>query len=352
VKKYIFMDTLVVQGNHRKSTITVGERPPHISDYLPNEKAVVVTDEQVHRLYPGFFEGCEPIIAGTGERIKTLDTVALIYEKLLEREADRSVFLLGVGGGVVCDMVGFAAATYLRGVRFGFVPTTLLSQVDAAVGGKNGVNFKGFKNKIGTITQPDFVWCDPSFFHTLPEREVRSGLAEVVKQALIADADLFAYIENAVQDILSLAPAAMRRLVLDCLRIKAGVVSRDETEQGERRKLNFGHTVGHAVEQLSGLAHGEAVSVGMASAAALSVHLGLLPAAEMTRILNLLRALQLPVSLPAPADKIIAALGQDKKREGDALHFVLLEAPGYAVMKEINLAELRVLLSDIFKKPF
>jgi 3-dehydroquinate synthase len=311
-----------------------------------------VTDARVHQLYPGFFESCDPVVIGTGEQIKTLDTVALIYEKLLEQEADRAIFLIGVGGGVVCDIAGFAAATYLRGVRFGFVPTTLLSQVDAAVGGKNGVNFKGFKNKIGTITQPDFVWCDPSFFHTLPTREIRSGLAEVVKQALIADISLFEYIETAVQDILSLETAAMRRLVLDCLRIKAGVVSRDETEQGERRKLNFGHTVGHAVEQLSGLAHGEAVSVGMAVATALSVRLGLLPAAALTRILTLLRQLHLPVALPAPADKIIAALGQDKKREGDALHFVLLDALGHAVVREIRLTELHTLLLDIFKETF
>ncbi|MDR3180493.1 MAG: 3-dehydroquinate synthase, partial [Prevotellaceae bacterium] len=240
MKKYIFMDTLVVHGNERKSVITVGERPPHVGDYLPHEKIFVVTDTQVYRLYSDFFRACEPLVIGTGEQIKTLDTVALIYEKLLEKEADRSVFLIGVGGGVVCDMVGFAASTYLRGVRFGFVPTTLLSQSDAAVGGKNGVNFKGFKNKIGTITQPDFVWCDPSFFHTLPEREVRSGLAEVVKQALIADTNLFEYIENSVQGILSLEVAVMRRMVLDCLHIKAGVVSRDEKEQGERRKLNFG----------------------------------------------------------------------------------------------------------------
>jgi 3-dehydroquinate synthase len=350
VKKYIFMETLVVHGSDRKSVITVGERHSHIGGYLPHEKIFVVTDTEVHRLYPGFFGPCEPVVIGTGERIKTLDTVAQIYEKLLEREADRSIFLIGVGGGVVCDIVGFAAATYLRGVRFGFVPTTLLSQVDAAVGGKNGVNFGGFKNKIGTFTQPGFVWCDPAFFHTLPGREIRSGLAEVVKQALIADINLLEYIENNVQDVLSLEPAVMRRLVLDCLRIKAGVVSRDEKEQGERRILNFGHTVGHAVEQLSGLAHGEAVSIGMAVAAALSVRLGLLPAAGEVRILNLLQQLHLPASLPAPADEIIAALGQDKKRKGEALHFVLLDAPGHAVVQEISLTELRTLLLEIFKK--
>jgi 3-dehydroquinate synthase len=352
VKKYVFMETLVVHGGDRKSVITVGNRPPHAAACVPGEKLFVVTDREVLRLYPGFFASCAPFAAGAGERHKTLDTVAQIYEELLAREADRSTFILGVGGGVVCDMAGFAAATYLRGVRFGFVPTTLLAQVDAAVGGKNGVNFKGFKNKIGTITQPDFVWCDPSFFHTLPAREVRSGLAEALKHALIADAALFDYIEHNVAGILKLAPEAMTRLVRDCLHIKAGVVSRDEKEQGERRKLNFGHTVGHAVEQLSGLAHGEAVSVGMAMAAALSVRLGLLPAVTQARILRLLHQLHLPVALPVAADKIIDALVQDKKREGDVLHFVLLNHIGHAVVKAISLVQLRALLPEIFKETF
>jgi 3-dehydroquinate synthase len=260
------------------------------------------------------------------------------------------MFLLGVGGGVVCDITGFVASTYLRGVRFGFVPTTILSQVDAAVGGKNGVNFKGFKNKIGTFTQPDFVWCAPSFFRTVPEREVHSGLAEVVKQALIADANLFEYIESQVQNILLLGESAMQRLVLDCLRIKADIVSRDEREYGERRKLNFGHTVGHAVEQLTELTHGEAVSVGMAVAAKISVHLGLLSAADYTRITNLLQRLYLPMSFSSAVSAIIEALKQDKKREGDAVHFVLLDGIGHAVVKALPFKELREILLDLFKR--
>jgi 3-dehydroquinate synthase len=175
-------------------------------------------------------------------------------------------------------------------------------------------------------------------------------LAEVVKQALIADADLFEYIENRVQDILLLGESAMERLVLDCLRIKADIVSRDEREYGERRKLNFGHTVGHAVEQKTELTHGEAVSVGMMVAAKISVHLGLLPDAEYTRIINLLHRLYLPISFSTSVSAIIEALKQDKKREGDAVHFVLLNGIGRAVVKAIPLTELRELLLDLFKR--
>lgn len=345
------MEKLVIHGEHAESTLLVGAQYRHIVEYLPHGKVIVITDERVRELYPTFFNDHEPIVIGTGEPIKTLDTVAAIYTKLVEKEADRTTFLLGVGGGVVCDIAGFVATTYMRGLRFGFAPTTLLAQVDAAVGGKNGVNFGGFKNRIGTFNQPEFVLCDPAFFHTLPAREVRSGLAEVVKQALIADAGLFDEIEHKVTAILALEPVVMERLVAASVRIKADVVGRDEKEHGERRKLNFGHTVGHAVEQQTKLAHGEAVSVGMAVAAKLSARLGLLPEAAVTRIIKLLGELNLPVTLPLSAEKVITALSGDKKREGDVLHFVLLNAIGRAEVKEISLVQLRELLSDILTEP-
>ena len=165
-------------------------------------------------------------------------------------EADRASFIVGIGGGIVCDVTGYAASTYLRGLKFGFVASTLLAQVDAAVGGKNGVNWEGYKNMIGVFNQPDFVICDPLLLRTLPRREVLSGMAEVVKHALIADAGLFSYLEENGSGVLDLRPEVMERLVCDSVRIKSSIVNRDEREKGERRLLNFGHTFGHALEKV------------------------------------------------------------------------------------------------------
>ena len=175
--------------------------------------------------------------------------------------------IVAIGGGIVCDVAGFAASTYMRGLSFGFVPTTLLAQVDASVGGKNGVNLHGYKNLVGTFAQPGFVLCDPELLRTLPTEEVRNGFAEVIKQAAIGDALLFSFLEAGPDAALSLDRAAIDRIVYDCLKVKTNIVKEDELETGERRKLNFGHTVGHAVEKVHGLRHGEAVSIGMMAAA-------------------------------------------------------------------------------------
>jgi 3-dehydroquinate synthase len=346
------MKKIIVHGSDKDSTLLIGGEFRHINMYLPQTKVIVITDEHIHELYPSYFIGSEVIVIGYGESIKNLDTVAAIYNQLTHKEADRSTFILGVGGGVVCDITGFVASTYMRGMRFGFVPTTLLAQVDASVGGKNGVNFGGFKNRIGTFNQPDFVLCDTSFFKTLPEREIHSGLAEVVKSALIADAAMFGYIETHINEILMQQPAVMEYLISSSLTIKADIVSSDEKEHGERRKLNFGHTIGHAIEQQTKLTHGESVSIGMAVATKLSEQSGLLSPASVEHITNILQRMQLPVIPPLSKDKIIHALSGDKKKEGDVLHFVLLDDIGHAVVKEIALAQLRELLTDILKETF
>ncbi|MDR3236539.1 MAG: 3-dehydroquinate synthase [Prevotellaceae bacterium] len=346
------MKKIMVHGTDKDSTLLIGGEFRNINSYLPKAKVIVITDEHIRELYPSYFTEDEAIVIGCGESIKNLDTVAAIYSQLTHKEADRSTFILGVGGGVVCDITGFVASTYMRGMRFGFVPTTLLAQVDASVGGKNGVNFGGFKNRIGTFNQPDFVLCDTSFFNTLPEREIYSGMAEVIKSALIADAGMFGYIETHVNEILTRQPAVMEHLIASSLTIKAAIVSRDEKEHGERRKLNFGHTIGHAIEQQTKLTHGESVSIGMAVAAKLSEQSGLLSPASVEHIISMLQRVQLPVIPPLSADKIIHALSGDKKKEGDVLHFVLLNDIGHAVVKEIAMAQLRELLTDILQKTF
>jgi 3-dehydroquinate synthase len=258
--------------------------------------------------------------------------------------ADRGSFIVGIGGGIVCDVAGFVASTYMRGVRFGFVSTTLLSQVDASVGGKNGVNFGGYKNIVGVFSQPEFVICDPNLLSTLPAREFQCGFAEVVKHGAIADEDLFVYLEQNWSRALEHDPQVIEKVVYDSAIIKSTVVNRDATEQGERRKLNFGHTLGHGIEKVLQVPHGEAVSAGMVLASQLSVKKGYLQAEDATRLSNLLDKFRLPVRLEFNRQQVFEAIGKDKKREGDSLKFVLLKRIGEAVVNEISVQEIVDLL--------
>jgi 3-dehydroquinate synthase len=335
------METITLNTASGPSRILIGERLKHLQRYIPVAKPIIITDVNVAKLYPLDSMASDVITIGTGEEIKTLDTVRDIYAHLVSSGADRSAFIVGIGGGIVCDIAGFVASTFLRGVRFGFVATTLLAQVDASVGGKNGVNFKGYKNMVGLFHQPEFVICDPGILKTLPQKEISCGLAEIVKHAAIADADLFVYLEKHAKDMLALDHQAIEKLVLASVRIKSSIVSRDETEEGERRLLNFGHTFGHAIEKVTGAAHGEAVSMGMVMASALSVKRGLLSAQEDRRLCGLLKRLKLPNQFESGPQEIFDAVAKDKKRAGDRIHFVLLNGIGKAVVEQIAIEELK-----------
>ncbi|MGD2184942.1 MAG: 3-dehydroquinate synthase [Desulfobacterales bacterium] len=334
------METIRVKTNSGRSRILIGERLKNLQRYIPVKKPIIITDVNVGKLYPLDSMAAEVITIGAGESNKTLDTAQEIYAQLLSLQADRSSYIVGMGGGIVCDIAGFVASTFLRGVRFGFVATTLLAQVDASVGGKNGVNFNGYKNMVGLIRQPEFVICDLELLKTLPHKEIACGLAEIVKHGAIADAELFAYTEQHAEDILTLDRQAIEKLVLASVRIKSSIVSRDENEKGERRLLNFGHTFGHAIEKVTGISHGEAVSRGMAIAAALSVKKGLLTADEDKRLRALLNNLKLPTDFGFESKAVLKAIGKDKKREGNWIHFVLLNGIGSATAEKITLEEL------------
>jgi 3-dehydroquinate synthase len=338
------MKTFEIHGSTGDSFIHVGETLRNLEKYIPSKKTVLITDTNIKKYYEDRFPSHPLITIKTGEAIKTLDTVRNIYEKLIEFEADRSTFIVGVGGGIVCDITGFAASTFLRGMKFGFVSTTLLSQVDASVGGKNGVNFKGYKNLIGVFNQPDFVICDPALLNTLPNKEILNGMAEIVKHAAIEDAGLFAYLEKHFQKALALDLGVIQKLVYDSIVIKSGIVNQDELEKGARRKLNFGHTFGHAFEKTAGVPHGEAVSAGMVTAAALSVKKGLLSDEDAGRIKTLLQRIGLPISIQAEKKKVFDALKKDKKRKGDHIYFVLLDGIGKAVVDQIAIKELEAVL--------
>jgi 3-dehydroquinate synthase len=335
------METITINTDTGPSRILIAERLENIQRYLPVARPIIITDVNVGQLYPLDAIATGVITISTGEKIKTLDTVEEIYTQLLSLQADRSAFIVGVGGGIVCDITGFAASTFMRGVRFGFVATSLLAQVDASVGGKNGVNFQGYKNMVGLFRQPEFVICDLEVLKTLPPREILCGLAEIVKHAAIADADLFAFLEEQAESVLALDPGAIEKLVLRSVEIKAAIVSRDETEKHERRLLNFGHTFGHAIEKVSGVSHGEAVSMGMVMAAALSVKKGLLTSQEDRRLHDLLAKLQLPTDFTYDPQKILDAVTKDKKRAGDRIHFVLLDGIGRAVVEPIAIEDLK-----------
>lgn len=329
------------------SKIIIGDLMKNALNYFGSKRVIILTDKNVSSLYKDQFPECPVIEIGTGESAKTLATADEVYKQLIELEADRSTFLLGIGGGIVTDMTGFIGATYMRGLDYGFVASTLLAQVDAAIGGKNGVNFSGYKNLIGTIRQPRFVICDPNMLLTLPDVELRSGLAEIVKAAAIRNYELFSYIEANIPDILALDPVVMERIIYESIQIKMAIVSSDEKEMGKRRKLNFGHTFGHAIEKLTGIPHGEAVSIGMALASDLSVKRHFLPLPEADRLKSLLKKLGLPITINVRKEQIMEAIRKDKKREQKMIHFVLLQSIGSSIVENISLSELEDFVDDM-----
>lgn len=330
------------------SRIVVGDVLSLLPRFLPaGRRAILITDRNVFELYRGTIERYEHLVIPPGEQSKTLSTVESLHSRLIETGADRSTFIVGFGGGVVTDVAGFVASTYMRGVDFGFVATTLLAQADASVGGKNGVNVAGYKNMAGTFNQPDFVLCDTGALATLPPREFRTGLAEVIKAAVIADPALFEILETHSPEQLSADKEMLAGAVSAAIRVKARIVEADETEKGERRLLNLGHTVAHALEKIScEYTHGEAVAIGIAAAAGISVKLGMLSALERGRIVGALQNAGLPVESALQKEKIIEAVSRDKKIEGPLLRLVVVRGIGDVLIRPTALDELAALMQE------
>jgi len=341
------MEKLSVHTDHHTSTILLGESIEYVERYLPDKRVVIITDRNVFRNYERFLTRWPCIVFEPGELHKTLQTIDYITGELVRLEADRGTFILGVGGGIVCDVAGFTASIYMRGLHFGFVSTSLLSQVDASVGGKNGVNFHGYKNMIGVFRQPDFVLCDYRMLKTLDRREFISGFAEVVKAAAIRDAELFSWLESNYSQMLSYQEDALHYMIAKSVKIKILVVEKDEKEKNERRILNFGHTFGHAIEKTTGLPHGEAVSIGMILAARLSERLGYCQTGTTGRLADLLAVIGLPVQSPVAVSDLYAVITSDKKREGDRLHLVLLRQIGEALFRPVQITDLKNYLYDL-----
>lgn len=292
------------------------------------------------------------LVVEPGEISKAIDVADSLWRKLLELGADRKTVIVAVGGGVVGDLAGFVAATYARGIRLVQVPTTLLAQVDSSVGGKVGVNLPGAKNMVGAFWQPTSVLIDTSVLDTLPPREYRAGLAEVVKYGVILDADFFAYLEAQIAGLNQRQPEVLEHVIARSCELKAQVVSQDEREEtGVRAVLNYGHTFCHALETLTGYAtllHGEAVAIGMLCASRLAQRLGRVDAEFTRRQHDLLSRVGLPTAVPdLPHDKILAVMGRDKKVEHGRLRFVLPTRMGHVeLVGDVDPADVLAALNE------
>ncbi len=329
--------------------ILIGSKLSEIKELIPAEKFAIITDSNLYKHYGEQFPDVPHIILDPGEASKDLNRIASCYDQLMDAELDRKSFILGIGGGVICDITGFIASTYLRGVRFGFVATSLLAQVDAAIGGKNGVNFRGYKNIIGVINQPEFVLCEIDMLDTLDDRELLGGFAEIIKYGAIVDGDFFTYLENNFREGLNRNREVLGYMVRISAQAKCRIVEDDPFETGRRKLLNFGHTFAHALEKVYGIPHGEAVSIGMLIASRISVSMGLLAQEEHERLHSLIAATGLPVSMVIDYKAMLDAIRMDKKRAGSNLGLILLESLGSAVVKDVSYNTLNTMIYDLYQ---
>lgn len=315
----------------------------HLQDLTDPAKAFLVTDEHVFNAHKKKFKGWKTIVLKPGEEHKVQDTVNYVVGELIKYQADRKSFLVGIGGGVITDLTGYAASVYMRGVKFGFLPASVLAMVDASIGGKNGIDVGPYKNLVGTINQPEFLLYDTSFLKTLPDAEWVNGFAEIIKHACIKDARLFSELENNTIRSYKKDAALMSALIKKNAIIKSKVVVADEFEQGERKLLNFGHTWGHAIETKYNLPHGHAVAIGMVMACRISEKL--LGFKQTGRVIKVLQQYGLPVSNEVNKKEVFEVLKMDKKKDTASMNYVLLNNIGKAVVKNIPMNELEELIT-------
>ena len=318
-----------------------------IEENLKRDDLIYITDENVYDAHRDKFSGKKIIIIRAGERFKNQQAVDFIIEQLIQLDADRDSWIVGVGGGVVTDIAGYVASIYMRGIKFGLVPTTILAMVDASVGGKNGIDVGVYKNLVGVINQPAFLLYDYSFLDSLIHDEWINGFAEIIKHSCIRDREMFEQLKNfSVKKFQSSAgdtAAIIRRNV----NIKYRIVANDEFESGDRKLLNFGHTIGHAIENTTGLSHGKAISIGMHAACRISEVINNFSQQETREVIDLLRQYELPVSYLLDKDETWKILLHDKKKAGNNMNFVVLDSIGHASVKSIRLDQLHNIFNSI-----
>ena len=314
----------------------------NLKKVVPQNKSVVITDENGYKKHEKHFKGWETIVLKPGEEFKIQPTVDSVIDQLIRLKADRQTTLIGVGGGVVTDLTGYIASVYMRGIPFGFVPTTLLAMVDAAIGGKNGIDVGQYKNMVGTINQPQFLLYDVSLLKTLPKKEWSNGFAEIIKHAAIKDAAMFKELEERDLKYFQKNRESLQKLIQQNALIKTEVVTGDEFEKGERRLLNFGHTLGHALEKQYNLMHGEAVAIGMTYAASISAHFTGFK--QLAKLVLLIEKYGLPTTVGYDKKKTFEILITDKKKDAGDINYIMLEKIGKAVSKKISFEQLYKLL--------
>jgi 3-dehydroquinate synthase len=336
------MITRRIKFTHQSTAYYFNASFSALKDLVAQKKTVVITDENIFSVHGKRFKGWNTIVLKAGEEYKIQPTVDSVIAQLIELKADRGWTLVGVGGGVITDLTGYIASVYLRGIAFGFVPTTVLAMVDAAIGGKNGIDVGMYKNMVGVIRQPQFLLYDTSFLKTLLDAEWCNGFAEIIKHAAIKDGPMFKELEEASIGYFQKKAPFLQKLIQRNALLKSKVVQGDEFEQNQRRLLNFGHTLGHALENQYQLMHGEAVAIGMCFAARLSGELLGFKGAE--RLIHLIDRYGLPIHADYDKAKVFEVLSSDKKKEDGSVNFILLQRIGKGVVEKISLDQLRKFL--------
>lgn len=317
----------------------------HLKEVVDKSNAIILTDENIFHAHTKKFKGWNTIVLKPGEEYKVQATVDAVIEQLIAMQADRNTILIGVGGGVITDLTGYVASIYMRGLKFGFVPTSILGLVDASIGGKNGIDVGSYKNMVGVIRQPAFILHDMQLLKSLPHTEWENGFAEIIKHACIKDASLFTELEKNNLQFYQGKQKAVCDLIQRNATIKLKVVQRDEFEKGERRLLNFGHTLGHALETQYELMHGQAVAIGMTYACHFSEQITGFKQTE--KVVALLEKYNLPTYATFNKQKVFNVLKMDKKRERKEMNYILLEKIGKGIAKSISLNQIEKLIDRI-----
>lgn len=332
------MRSMKFEVDGKQTTCYFGQAKSFLKELSHSKKIVLITDEHVYKSHPRLFYSWKTIVLKPGEKYKQQSTIDQIISQLIEMKADRQTFLVGVGGGVITDMTGYAASIYMRGVSVGFIPTSLLAMVDASLGGKNGVDVGLYKNLVGTIRQPEFLLYDVSLLKTLPQAEWENGFAEIIKHACIQDATMFRQLEATPMATWQKKSLLLTDLIRKNVRIKMKIVMSDPYEKNERKWLNFGHTLGHALENMHELSHGKAITIGMTYASCVSmIYTGF---KSVDRVVDLIAQYNLPSFARFDLKPVMDMLAMDKKMQDAHINYVLLNKIGKAEIQPITTREL------------